>query len=68
MKDALSRGVLGKRKQADTIEAVIWGVRNILDEQRRKPSKYRYLYCCKLFGLRGHDEHHSLECNTFFTC
>lgn len=24
-----------------------------------------FFYCCNLFGLSGHDEHHSLECNQF---
>jgi hypothetical protein len=25
-----------------------------------------FFYCCRFFGLQGHDEHHSLECNQFF--
>lgn len=68
-KDALSRGVGGKRKQADPIlpedEAVIWE-KGIFGMNNAETLQYTvFFYCCKLFGLRGHDEHHSLECNQF---
>lgn len=70
MKDALSRGVGGKRKQADPIhpedEAVIWenGIFGMNNAETLQNTVCVF-YSCKLFGLRGHDEHHSLECNQF---
>eukprot|EP00105_Crassostrea_gigas_P009739 XP_011424812.1 PREDICTED: uncharacterized protein LOC105326458 [Crassostrea gigas] len=69
MKDALSRGIGGKRKQADPIlpedEAVIWE-KGIFGMNNAEPLQNTvFFYCCMLFGLKGHDEHHSLECNQF---
>lgn len=70
MKDALSRGVGGKRKEADPIltedEAVNWengifGMNNAETIQ----NTVVFFYCCKLLLLRGQDKHHSLECNQF---
>ncbi|XP_048775370.2 zinc finger MYM-type protein 2-like [Ostrea edulis] len=69
IKDALSRGVGGKRKQADPIlsedETTIWerGVFGMNNAETFQNTVF--FYCCKFFGPRGHDEHHSLECNQF---
>ncbi|XP_062620651.1 uncharacterized protein LOC134282241 [Saccostrea cucullata] len=70
MKDALSRGVGGKRKQADPIlpedEATIWekGIFGMNNAETLQNTVF--FYSCKFFGLRGHDEHHSLQCDQFF--
>ena len=69
MKELLTQGIGTKRKQADPIlpedEAVIWdkGVFGMKNGETLQCTIF--YYCCKIFGLRGHDEHHNLECSQF---
>lgn len=69
MKDGLSSGTGGKRKQADLIlhedkekilEEDLFGLKNAKTLQCSI-----FFYCCKFFGLSGHNELHSLECYEF---
>ncbi|XP_033754046.1 uncharacterized protein LOC117337262 [Pecten maximus] len=69
MKDLLKRGIGGKTKQAEPIlpedEAIIWEKGIFGDKTADTLQCTMFFYNCKLFGMRGHDEHHALECDQF---
>ena len=69
MKELLAKGLGTKVKQAEAIfpeeeeniwEKGIFGAKNAETLQCTV-----FFYSCKLFGLRGHDEHHDLMCDQF---
>ena len=71
MKDLLKRGLGTKTKQAEPImpedEQIIWEKGVFGNETAEKLQCTMFFYNCKLFGLRGHDEHHDLDCTQFIT-
>ncbi|XP_078330429.1 uncharacterized protein LOC111100766 [Crassostrea virginica] len=69
MKELLSKGLGAKVRQADPIlpedEEKIWN-QKVFGMQSSLALQYTvFFYNCKLFGLRGYDEHKSLECDQF---
>ena len=69
MKELLSKGLGTKVRQADPIlpedEEKIWN-QKVFGMQSSLALQYTvFFYNCKLFGLRGYDEHKSLECDQF---
>ena len=69
MKELLARGVGTKVKQAEQLfpedeeniwEKGIFGAKNAETLQCTV-----FFYACKVFGLRGHDEHRDLMCDQF---
>ena len=69
MKDLTSRGIGVQKKQASALslkeEEIIWSKRIFGDDSAQSLSFTVYYYNCKLFGLRGRDEHRSLDCSQF---
>ena len=69
MKDLLSNGLGTKVKQAEPIlpedECVIWEKGVFGDKSAESLQCTMFFYACKLFGLRGHDEHRGLTCEQF---
>lgn len=69
MKELLSKGYGSKIKQAQPLlpddESVIWEKGVFGDSNAEALQCTMFFYACKLFGLRGHDEHHGLECDQF---
>ncbi|XP_062598710.1 zinc finger MYM-type protein 3-like [Saccostrea cucullata] len=66
MKSLLSKGLGTKVKQADPItqedEELLWE-REVLGNKSAETLQYTvFFYMCKLFGLRGFDEHRDLTC------
>ena len=71
MKQLLSNGLGTTTKQAQPLtpedESVLWE-KGIFGDTSAQPLQWTvFIYACKLFGLRGHDEHHSLHCEQFET-
>lgn len=69
MKDLLKRGFGTSIKQAELImsqdEESMWNKGIFGDKDSETLQHTMFYYNCKLFGLRGHDEHHELECSQF---
>lgn len=69
MKELLSKGYGSKIKQAQPLlpddESVIWEKGVFGDCNAETLQCTIFFYACKLFGLRGHDEHHALDCDQF---
>lgn len=69
MKDLLQRGIGTQTRQADPVtekdEEMLWdtGVFGSTDSQRLQYTVF--YYSCKLFGLRGRDEHRNMQCEQF---
>ncbi|XP_048775614.2 uncharacterized protein LOC125680217 [Ostrea edulis] len=69
MKELLSKGLGTKVRQVDPIlpenEEKIWN-QKVFGMQSSLALQYTvFFYNCKLFGLRGYDEHKSLKCDQF---
>ena len=69
MKDLLSNGLGTKVKQADPLlpqdECTIWENGVFGDKCVESLQCMMFFYACKLFRLRGHDEHRNLTCEQF---
>ncbi|XP_062569594.1 zinc finger MYM-type protein 2-like [Saccostrea cucullata] len=69
MKDLLKRGFGTAIKQAEPImpqdEESMWEKGVFGDGSSESLQHTMFFYNCKLFGLRGHDEHHELKCRQF---
>ena len=70
MKNLLKRGLGTKTKQAEPImpedEQIIWEKGVFGHETEEKLQCTMFFYNCKLFGLRGHEEHHDLDCAIYY--
>ncbi|CAC5377675.1 unnamed protein product [Mytilus coruscus] len=69
MKDLLSKGFGTKTRKADLIshedEELLW-VNGVFGKSSATTLKYTvFFYNCKLFGLRGRDEHRNFDCDQF---
>lgn len=69
MKELLAKGLGTKTKKADYIseadEEMLWSS-GVLGQKNATTLQYTvFFYACKIFGLRGKDEHRSLECSQF---
>lgn len=69
MKHLLDQGLGTKTKQADPVsnedEEKLWE-KGVFGMKNSKSLQYTvFFYACKLFGLRGRDEHRNLQCNQF---
>ncbi|XP_033741792.1 zinc finger MYM-type protein 2-like [Pecten maximus] len=64
MKDLTSRGIGGRKKEADPIspenENVLWEKEQLGGKSSQSLLNTVFYYNCKLFGLRGMDEHRAL--------
>nr|XP_034336669.1 uncharacterized protein LOC117692546 [Crassostrea gigas] len=69
MKSLIELGIGCTTKQADPIlpedEAKLWDVGVFGKKNAEQLQKTIFFYACKIFGLRGCDEHHNLECEQF---
>lgn len=69
MKSLIELGIGCTTKQADSIlpedEAKLWDVGVFGKKNAEQLQKTIFFYACKIFGLRGCDEHHNLECEQF---
>lgn len=69
MKELLKLGYGTKTKQAEPLlpenEAVLWDKGVFGDSSSESLQSTVFFYACKLFALRGHDEHHDLYCEQF---
>ncbi|XP_062606633.1 uncharacterized protein LOC134268405 [Saccostrea cucullata] len=71
MKELLQMGYGTKVKQAQAIlpedEEVLWEKGVFGNSNAEALQSTVFFYACKLFALRGHDEHHQLQCDQFST-
>jgi len=69
MKQLLSFGFGTTTKQAQPLtvedELVLWEKGVFGDSNAESLQWTVFFYACKLFGLRGHNEHHALQCEQF---
>ncbi|XP_061180579.1 uncharacterized protein LOC133189188 [Saccostrea echinata] len=69
MKSLIEKGIGCITKKADPIlpedEAKLWDVGVFGKKNAEQLQKTIFFYACKIFGLRGCDEHHNLECEQF---
>lgn len=69
MKELLTKGFGTDIKQADPIlledEETIWNNGVFGSASSESLQHTIFFYCCKLFGLRGYDEHRALLCEQF---
>lgn len=69
MKELLTQGLGTDTKQADPIlledEEPIWDSGAFGSASSETLQHTIFFYCCKLFGLRGLDEHRNLVCEQF---
>ncbi|VDI69847.1 Hypothetical predicted protein, partial [Mytilus galloprovincialis] len=69
MKELASRGLGSTTKQADPItkedEEKIWNSGVFGCDNSVALQNTVFFYNCKLFGMRGYDEHRNLECEQF---
>lgn len=69
MKELVSSGVGTKVKQADPIlfedENKLWETGTFGHHSAESLQHTVFYYACKIFGLRGQDEHRALECSQF---
>ena len=69
MKELLSKGLGTKPKKADVLseedEDILWSS-GVFGQSCVQSLQYTvFFYSCKIFGLRGRDEHRNLECSQF---
>ncbi|XP_061195452.1 uncharacterized protein LOC133203697 [Saccostrea echinata] len=69
MKSLIDKGLGCDVKQADPIlpqdEETLW-LKSVFGRETAEQLQHTvFFYACKLFGLRGYDEHHSLQCEQF---
>ena len=69
MKDLTSRGIGVQKKQSDPItqqdEETLWDCGELGTSSSQSLLNTVFYYNCKIFGLRGMDEHRKLECDQF---
>lgn len=69
MKELLQMGFGTKVKQAQAVlpedEKVLWEKGVFGNSTAEALQSTVFFYACKLFALRGHDEHHQLQCDQF---
>ena len=69
MKSLIDRGFGCNLKQADPIlpkdEETLWQKHVFGKESGEQLQHTVFFYACKVFGLRGYDEHHNLQCEQF---
>jgi hypothetical protein len=69
MKSLMDKGLGCEVKQADPIlqqdEETLW-MKHVFGRETAEELQHTvFFYVCKMFGLRGHDEHHDLRCEQF---
>ncbi|CAG2231101.1 unnamed protein product [Mytilus edulis] len=69
MKYLLAKGLGTKQKKADAIseedEEILWSS-GVFGQSNSTTLQYTvFYYACKMFGLRGRDEHRNLQCSQF---
>lgn len=69
MKSLIDKGFGCSLKQADPIlpkdEETLWQKHVFGKESAEQLQHTVFFYACKVFGLRGYDEHHDLQCEQF---
>ncbi|CAC5371222.1 unnamed protein product [Mytilus coruscus] len=69
IKDLLSKGLGTKTRKADPIsheDEELFRVNGVFGKSSATTLQYTvFYYTCKLFGLRGRDEHRNLDCDQF---
>eukprot|EP00105_Crassostrea_gigas_P007334 XP_011421538.1 PREDICTED: uncharacterized protein KIAA1958-like [Crassostrea gigas] len=69
MKSLIDKGFRCSLKQADPIlpkdEETLWQKHVFGKESAEQLQHTVFFYACKVFGVRGYDEHHDLQCEQF---